>query len=60
MFYRINENGDAAIFHDSGEAATKIDANVYPVGSDLSARYEHAEGVVLTIDDAKKIGIDAE
>lgn len=60
MFYRVNENGDAAIFHDDGENVTKIDASVYPVDSDLSARYEHAGGITLTVADAEKIGIKAE
>lgn len=60
MFYRVNENGDAVVFHDSGEVATRIDANVYPVDSDLSARYEHASGIVLTVSDAEEIGIKAE
>lgn len=60
MFYRVNENGDAVVFHDSGEVATKIDASVYPIGSDLSARYEHPSGIVLSVADAEKIGIKAE
>ncbi len=59
MFYRI-ENGNARIFHESGEVVTRIDANVYPVGSDLSARYEHPEGIVLTVEDAEKLGIEVE
>ncbi len=59
MFYR-KKNGNAQIFHDSGEAATRIDANVYPIGSSLSARYEHPEGIVLSISDAKKLGIPEE
>jgi hypothetical protein len=60
MFYRVNENGNAAVFHDSGEVVTKIDANVYPVDSDLSARYEHVYGIVLTVADAERIGIREE
>ena len=60
MFYRINENGNAVILNDDGTAVTRIDANVYPVGSGLSARHEHAEGVVLAVADAQKIGIEAE
>ena len=60
MFYRINENGNAVILNDDGTAVTRIDANVYPVGSGLSARHEHAEGIVLTVADAQKIGIEAE
>lgn len=60
MFYRINENGDAAVFHQSGDVVTVIDANVYPVGSNFSARYEHPQGIVLSVSDAEKIGIAAE
>ena len=60
MFYRINENGNAVILNDDGTAATRIDANVYPVGSGLSARHERVEGIVLTVADAQKIGIEAE
>lgn len=58
---RINENGDVAVFDaDNGAAATRIDANVYPVGSSVSARYEHADGIVLSRDDAAKIGLEIE
>lgn len=62
MFYRLNDNdnGDAVILYDSGEPVTRIDANVYPVDSELSARYEHAQGIVLTVADAEKIGIHEE
>jgi len=61
MFYRVDSNGNAVILYvDDGTAVTRIDANVYPVDSDLSARYEHAEGIVLTVADAQKIGIEAE
>ena len=61
LFYRLNDDGDAVILHaECGSAATRIDANVYPVGSDVSARYEHPGGVVLTVADAESIGIQAE
>lgn len=60
MFYRINDDGNAIILHESGEMVTRIDANVYPVGSDLSARYEHPEGIVLTVEDAERLGIEKE
>ena len=59
MFYRI-ENGNARIFHETGEVVTRIDANVYPIDSNCSARYTHPDGIVLTIADAKKLGIEAE
>lgn len=61
MFYRVNENGDAVVLNcEDGSAVTKIDADVYPVGSAFSTRYEHAEGIVLTVSDAESIGIQAE
>lgn len=61
MLYRVNENGDADILHaDDGSVITRIDANVYPVGSWVSARHEHPDGIVLTVADAESIGIRAE
>lgn len=61
MFYRVNQDGNAVILHaEDGSAITKIDASVYPVGSGVSARYEHAQGVVLTVADAESIGIQGE
>jgi hypothetical protein len=65
MFYRIDENGNASLFENDGNATTRIEnlpayKMVYPVGSDLSVAYEHPEGVVLTIEDAKKIGLKEE
>jgi hypothetical protein len=64
MFYRIDENGNARIFENDGSIVTRIDdpdANVvYPVGSNCSARYEHPEGITLTIEDAQKLGIEVE
>ena len=61
MFYRVNADGNAEIldFID-GSWITRIDASVYPIGSSLSARYEHPEGIVLTIADAELIGIRPE
>jgi len=60
MFARKNENGNYAILDNEGYAITKLDANVYPVGSNLSARYEHPEGIELTEADVKKLNIDIE
>lgn len=61
MFYRVDENGNAQIlWKESGECVTRIDANVYPVDSNLSTRYEHPQGIILTIADAEKIGIISE
>jgi hypothetical protein len=57
FFGRINESGDVVVFHDSGETATRLDANVYPIGSTVTARYEHPSGIVLTRPDADLLGI---
>ena len=57
MFGRINDNGDVTVFEADGSTATRIDANVYPVGSSTSARYEHPDGIELTVADAEKIGL---
>ena len=57
----LNGDGNVVVLHTaSGEAVTRIDANVYPVGSDLSARYEHPAGIILTVPDANKIGLSYE
>lgn len=54
----MTESGNVAILYsDSGEEVTRIDANVYPVDSDLSARYEHPGGIILTVEDAKSLSI---
>ena len=69
FFGRINENGDVAVFHESGEAATRMDCNLFVVDSDgsegvryakLDARYEHPDGIVITRADAAKIGLEIE
>ena len=62
IFGRVNKNGNIDILHyDDGAPVTRFDANIYPVGSDmLSVRYEHPEGIVLTREDARKLGIPIE
>lgn len=60
FFGRINEDGNVLVLHLDGVAATRLDANVYPIGSDLSARYEHAAGIVLSRNDAERLGIEIE
>lgn len=57
MFGRINDNGNVTVFEADGSTAARIDANVYPVGSSTSARYEHPDGIELTVADAEKIGL---
>lgn len=57
IFGRPTDEGHVRLFHSDGEVVTQLNATVWPVGSDLSARYEHPEGIVLTRDDARKIGV---
>ena len=61
IFGRLDENGNVMVLNaEDGSVVTRIDANVYPVDSELSARYEHPEGIVLTARDAELIGIEIE
>jgi len=61
FFGRINSNGNVDVLHvEDGEAARRLDASVYPVDSELSARYEHADGIELSVVDAEKLGIEIE
>jgi len=58
IFGRVDDAGNIIILHaGTGEAVTRLDANVYPVGSNLSARYEHPRGIVLSRADADALGI---
>ncbi len=58
FFGRLGEDGNVAVLRvEDCLPATRLDASVYPVGSQLSARHEHAEGIVLTFADAKRLGI---
>jgi hypothetical protein len=60
-FFGRKADGGVAVLHIAdGEAATRLDASVYPVGSELSARYEHPEGIVLSEADAATLGIEIE
>lgn len=60
-FARKRDDGNYDIFHwDTGEAVTRMDENVCPVGSDLGVRYNHPEGIALTFADVKKLQIPIE
>jgi hypothetical protein len=56
---RYDRNYDI-LYVDDGFPVTRLDANVYPVDSNLSARYEHPEGIVLSREDVFKLRIDIE
>lgn len=63
IFGRSVENGVLLCWNDSGEAVTRLEKNMplaWPAGSDLSAHYEHPEGVVLSREDAGALGIEIE
>jgi hypothetical protein len=66
LFGRINADGNVDVLdRESGEAVTRLlnvpgSAGIYPVGRDMSALYEHPAGIVLTRDDAEKIGLQIE
>ena len=61
FFGRLNDDENVDVLHiENGENATRLDCTLYPVNSNLSCRYEHPEGIVLTVWDAKSIGLDIE
>lgn len=62
VFGQLNEEGTVDILYvEDGYPVTRLDAsNVYPVNSSLSVSYDHAEGIKLTKEDARLIGIDIE
>lgn len=62
IFGRINSDGNITVLNtDSGEPVTRIDSDLlYPVGSNVSSRYEHPAGIVLTRQDAERIGLEIE
>ncbi|EIV3802018.1 hypothetical protein MAK22_001968 [Klebsiella aerogenes] len=61
VFGRVNSDGNVDLLDiETGEAVTRLDANLYPVNSQLSTRYEHAAGIVITLEDAEKTGINIE
>ena len=61
FFGRYDDDGNVIVLHiKDGTEATELDASVYPVGSELSARYEHPEGITLRPHDAEKLGIEIE
>lgn len=57
MFGLTNQDGTVSVFNNDGSVATRIDANVYPLGSHLCAKWEHPAGIALTMDDCAAIGL---
>jgi hypothetical protein len=61
IFGRRNENGNIALLYEAdGAPVTRLDEDIYPIDSDLSARHEHPEGIVIDDNDAVRLGIEIE
>ncbi len=61
IFGRLNDDGNVMLMHvEDGSDVCQLNENVYPVGSELSARHNHAEGIVLAPGDTEKLGIEIE
>jgi hypothetical protein len=61
FFGRINDAGHVIVLHtEDGTQATQLDASVYPIDSELSARYEHANGIIISRKDADALGLEIE
>jgi hypothetical protein len=59
IYGQYDDDGNIVLLYESdGTPVTRLDANIYPVGSDLSTRYEHPEGIHITKEDAYKIGLE--
>lgn len=63
LFYRLDKNNNAVVLYkEDGAEVTRIESSlattIYPINSDLSCAYEHAQGIVLSIEDAEKLGIE--
>jgi|AKYZ01.1.fsa_nt_gi hypothetical protein len=62
VFGRINAQGNVdVLYSETGEQVNRLDVDgVYPVGSEFSTHYDHAEGIVISVADANRIGLDIE
>ena len=62
IFGRNINEGIQILHAEDGYPVTRIPGahTVYPVGSSLSCEWEHPEGIVLSQEDAEKLGIEIE
>ena len=61
IFGRVNAEGNVVILYtESGEAVTRLDSGLHPVGSSVSTRYEHPQGIILSRYDAETAEINIE
>jgi len=59
IFGRRTNEGIMILHAEDGDLVTRIPGahTVYPVGSSLSCEWEHPEGIVLSEEDAEKLGL---
>lgn len=62
VFGKLNSEGNVDILYiNDGDKVTRLNVDgVYPVDSTLSTRYEHANGIVLTVEQCKLLNIEIE
>lgn len=61
MFGIINDDNTVSIaWADDGCPVTRIEGGegIWPVDSDFSAAYEHADGIIVDMDTAKSLSIE--
>jgi hypothetical protein len=60
-FYAVRVGrGLVKILEEDGSPATRVEARLWPVGSQFSSRYDHPEGIFLLAKDARRAGIPIE
>ena len=61
IFGRINGADNVELFHADGTVITQLEAcGIYPDDSEVSVRYEHPEGIVVSRADAKLLNVRME
>lgn len=62
IFGRENADGNIDVLYvEDGYPVTRLDIDdVYPVGSTASAKYEHADGIIIDRETADRIGLNIE
>jgi|ETNmetMinimDraft_16_1059900.scaffolds.fasta_scaffold435456_1 hypothetical protein len=62
IFGRQDSQGNIGLFFiESGEHVTRLDSDgIYPVDADVSTKYEHPGGIIITVGDASRLGIEIE
>ena len=57
LYGRMDLDGNVTLEDENGSIVTRIDTDVQPVDSKLSARDEHPDGITLTRSDAAKLKV---